>query len=489
MNSSYITEEPLRGIISIEFASEELQEAVDKKIKNISHTIDLPGFRKGKVPKGIIEKRFGEAIRYETASEKAQDEMQRLYIENNLNSITAPIREELALGEEGKYEFKYIFPLTPQMKVSIDKDIEVPFYNVEPTDEDVDNASKQILDANGEEVNVEKSEAPGDMFTGKLVELDTEGNPLENGIVKEHAFLAPKYFRNEEQKKAFDGVAVGNVIRFNPYIAFDKMGAILKNTLGIESNEEALEHQGDFEFTVETIRHYEPAKLGEHFYKKYFGEDTGIKDEEAYRKELRARIKKELDNEAKHFFRQHLIELLLEKVGNPEFDRETVKRVIEVNASQDRKDKAPLTDAELDNEVKRFADFLYYRELISGLVDEYKLEISEEKVEEKIEAQIIGEIQRMGYPVNGMEPIIEQLVQQRKEDKDRLYQARNAVAEDEIGAFAFDLVTRKEETITPDEFQKKIDEFQKKQMDKVGVNNVLDEEEDAQSEASENAEA
>lgn len=465
MKSSYTTEAPLRGIINIEIQEQDIAQDVDKKIDSTRKSIEIPGFRKGKVPKSLVEKRFGQGIRFDVASDKAQEEMRRLYKEENIRAITMPLSEAIKLGEDGVYEFRFTYPLSPDMKIEIDKSIELPFYVVDPEEEDVDKMDEGIRQSFAEPVEVEAM-GEKDSLQGKLVQLDEEGNPLDNGLVNEYTLVIPFYFRDSDQTKKFEGAKKGDKICFNPALAYANNGAMLKRVLNTPTKEEALTYTGDFLFEVEKVEHLKPAEPDEKLFKKFFGEETSITDMEAYRKELRKRLCDEYENQANIFFRRQLIAALQKKVGRPELDRETLRRIFISNQQQNDEAKK-LSDEELTNEIDKYVNFIYHSEMMNQLVEALGVTHTEEAIENRLRLNFIAELERYGYSVKGMEAFVDQMVQKHKNDEERLYEAREVLNEEAVANYAKDKITLHEEHLSPAKFNEKVEEYQKAQVEEI----------------------
>lgn len=474
MNSSYITEAPLRGILSVAIAEEDIAQDVAKEIATTQKSIEMPGFRKGKVPKSIIEKKYGSAIRFEMARKKAEQEMYRLQMEKEINSITYPLSEILKTGEDGVYEFRYTYPLTPNMEVEIDDKLEIPYYTIEVTDNDIEGFDERIRGAYAEHKEIDTFREDAFVW-GKLIQLDADGNAVEDGLEVEDTFLTPKFFKDEAEKKKFEGVKKGDVLQFNLAKSFDNNSALLKRTLHIDSNQEALKYTGDFRFEITSIKAPEPPELNEEFFKKAFGEETAIKDEQSYKEELKNRLAKLYESESKHFFQQQLIDLLLDKAGRPELDEETLKLIIQASHNEKEENKEnKLSDEELDNELAKFVNYIYYSETIKQMIKKLGIEHSQEAIREQVKTNIEAQMQQYGYDPAMMQSFMDTIVDKELEKEESVYQAVSQLNEKAITSDAFDKVTRKEETLDYQTFLDKVTAIRNEQLNKQSLNEPVE---------------
>lgn len=459
MNSSYAVEEPLRGIVTIEIEAEEIAKEVNKQINDACKNLEIPGFRKGKVPKSLVERKYGEDIRMRVASEKSESELMRLMKEKEVNSITAPLAEEFGLKDNGKYNFRYICPLVPNMEATLDSSVKLPFYIVEPTDKDIDARSETLRMSHATTVEVDKM-GEKDSLQGKLVELNEEGAPLEGGLVNEYTLVVPAYFMDAEETKKFEGAVKGAAIRFNPAKAYADNSAILKRVFNTPSNEEALKYKGDFLLTIDKIESLVPATLDEDFYKKLFGEETGIKDEEGYRKEIEKGLKDNFASDAKSLFRANLMDTLIENTAKPAVDTETIRKILEVNIAKNNEGKS-LSQEEITDELNRFVRYIYYRELVDQLLKKLEITISEEQIKEQVHQNVLSDLARYGYQLPNMEGILDQLVAERMKDESYVERAVALLKEELVAEKAYELVTREEKKVTPEEYHKIVEEYNK----------------------------
>lgn len=149
--------------------------------------------------------------------------------------------------------------------------------------------------------------------------------------------------------------------------------------------EDITAHKGDFLFTIEKIEHLEPATLSEEFYKKVFGEETSILDEESYRKEIARNINEQYQAQAKTFFRNQLLSTLLKEAKHPEVDRETIKDILRGSIEEEEKEKQKkLTDEEIDFQVEGFIKYIYSNAVINQLLKSLDITLSKEQIEEQV---------------------------------------------------------------------------------------------------------
>ena len=178
--------------------------------------------------------------------------------------------------------------------------------------------------------------ADRDIVRGILAELNEEGQPLEGGLRVETASLMPAYFKNEDQKKIFEGAVVNSVVTFNPTTAYDANEVELASLLKI-TKEEVKDHAGNFSFEIAEISRFVPAELNEEFFAKVFGDDT-VKTEEDARAKVKEDIQNLQANDSDYKFLLDLRAYAENKVGELEFPNELLKKIMLAN-NKDKDEK------------------------------------------------------------------------------------------------------------------------------------------------------
>ena len=126
--------------ISVKIPAEEIKKEVDEKLKEYAKTIQLPGFRKGKVPVSLVKKKYGKAIEAEVIEVKINNALKEIYREENLNPIYEhPIKEEDFSYDENKgLEFTIYIEVEPDLKIENYKGHGIKVEEVEVSDEEVE---------------------------------------------------------------------------------------------------------------------------------------------------------------------------------------------------------------------------------------------------------------------------------------------------------------------------------------------------------------
>lgn len=292
----------VNGVITVQVEEADYADAVKKELKKIGKTHAEPGFRAGHVPAGLLEKKYGKSVKYETITNMVGEELYKYITENNLPVLGNPLPDkENNLDVENKdFTLKFKLGLAPKMEVKVDKDMSIPYYNIEITDEMVDRQDEHLRRRFGKQVPGDEVDATA-LVKGEIRELNEDGTIKEDGLAVENGIVAPQYFKSEEQKELFIGKKVGEDVVFNPWDTCDGNPAEMSSMLNIDKDK-VDQYKGNFMMSIREIIVLKPAELGEEYYKEAFGENGGVNDETAYRAALKKMIEGSLIGDQNYRF-------------------------------------------------------------------------------------------------------------------------------------------------------------------------------------------
>ncbi len=313
------------GEMTIVVEKNDYADAVKKQLKEIAKKHSEPGFRPGKVPAGIIEKKYGDHVRYEEINKAVGDALFGYIRENKLPVLGNPVpdKENRADLNADEFTLKFAVGLSPEFEVKVDKDVHIPYYKIQVTDEMVDRQDEALRKRLGTQGPGEEVDATA-LVKGVITELNEDGSVKEGGIVVENGIVAPQYFKSEDQRNLFLGKKVGDSLVFNPAATCDSSETELSSMLNIDKAD-AENHKGDFRFDIKEIIVLKPAELGEEYYKSAFGPDTEVKDEESYRKALKEMIEASLEGDSNYRFSIDAKDVIVKNTGDMDLPWDILK--------------------------------------------------------------------------------------------------------------------------------------------------------------------
>lgn len=397
MNITLQTTDKLNGVVTAVVEPADYQENVKKAIKEFRKNADMPGFRKGMVPEGLIRKKYGTSILAEEMNKLLQSKLYEYIRENKINMLGELMptegNDKIELVDGNTFTFTFDIAIAPEIKVELSAKDKLPYFQVEVEDKVVD-AQVQMYRQRGGNYEKVDSYEDNDMVKGAVVEVDKKGNPVEGGVTAEGVVMLPKYFKNDKQKKLFEKAKTNDVITFNPAEAYDNSEAELASLLKIEK-EQVAEHKGDFQFTISEITRYVPGPLNQELFDQVFpgGE---VKSAEDFSAKIKSQLQEQYDKDADYRFLGDLRNYLFEKVGEVEFPDEKIKKIMKANAKNEQ---------EVEANYQKNIESLKWHLIKEQLVEQNKI-----KVEDTDVIDMAREVTKMQFAQYGLINIPEEYI-------------------------------------------------------------------------------
>lgn len=415
-----------------------------KAIKDAKKKINMPGFRPGMVPAGLIKKQFGVSILAEEVNKILQESLFGYIRENKVNMLGEPLPSEennkVELVEGGTFTFKFDLAIAPEFKAELGKDDKIAYYNVAVTDQMVDQQVEMYRQRGGSYQKLEADQAyeDNDMVKGIISEVG-----VENPVTAEDVVLLPKYFKNDEQKALFEGVKPNTVITFNPSVAYDNNEAELTSLLKV-AKEDALNHKGDFTLQITEITRYVAGPINQELFDQVFpgGEVT---TEEAFRAKIKELISAQFAKDSDYKFIIDTRKYVTEKIGKLEFPDEKLKKIMLANTNGDQ--------AKVDENYEKSIEELTWHLVKEQLVATYEVKVDDNDVKE-----MAKEVTKMQFAQYGMlnipDEYLENSVAEMLKKRETIDNLIDRCIEVKLGAALKSAVTLEEKTVSAEEFNK-----------------------------------
>ena len=327
MNISLQNVDKVSALLTVQIEKADYQERVDKTLKTIRQRANMPGFRKGMVPMGLIKRQYGTSVLVEEVDKLMQEKVGEYIRDNKVNMLGTPLPKESNANFETdeNFEFSFDIALAPEFELELSNADTVDYYDIEVTDAMVDQQVKMYTQRTAKYDKVEEYQEK-DMLKGLLAELDENGNTKEGGVQVEGAVMMPTYMKNDDQKAIFNGAKVNTVLVFNPSVAFDNNDAELASLLKLKK-EEVAEHKGNFSFQIEEITRMIPGDLTQELFDQVLGEGKAHNEEE-FRAQIKEAIAKQFESDSDYKFLLDVRTYTMGKVGKLEFADGLMKRIM-----------------------------------------------------------------------------------------------------------------------------------------------------------------
>ena len=335
MNIQFECADKINGLMTITIEQADYEEKVTKTLKDYRKKANVPGFRPGMVPMGLIKRQYGTAIKVDEVNRLLGEKLYEYIRENKIQMLGEPLPSDKQVPQdlEGNGPFTFVFDIAvaPEFKAELSDKDKIDYYEIEVDDKLIDQQVEMFASQNGEFVEAQEWSG-NDTLKGDLRQLDAEGNTLEGGITTEGGMIMPSYIKGEDEKKKFEGCKPGDIITFNPKKAYPENDAEVAALLKVDK-EQVKDMESDFSFQVTEIRHYQPAAVDEKLFEKVFGEE--VKTEADFRQKIAESIKPQLAGNSDYKFMQDIRKYMEEKVGQLTFPEALLKRVM-INNNKDK---------------------------------------------------------------------------------------------------------------------------------------------------------
>ncbi|MBR6030458.1 MAG: trigger factor [Bacteroidaceae bacterium] len=435
------------ALLTVNIEKTDYEDKVKKALKDFSHKASLPGFRPGKVPASLIQKRFGTEIKAEEINKLLSEEVNKYIRENKVNMLAEPLPNEektpkMDFEAQENFTFAFDIALAPEFDAKLSKKDKLTYYDIKVDDALVDQQVQSFCSRGGQHVKAESFEK-GDMVKGLISQLDAEGNTLEGGITVEDATMLPDYMKNDDEKKKFEGAKLGDVITFNPAKAYNDSATELASLLRI-TKEEAEGMKADFSFQISEIMRYEPAKPTQELFDRVLGEGV-VKGEKEFREFIAKDIKKNFDTEAEYQFMQDLRDHIIKRIGEVEFPEALLKRFMKLRNADKGEEYVE------ENFEKSLPELLWH------LAKEQLCDQLEVKVEHEDVLETAKTFTRIQFAQYGMMNLPEETVANYAAGMLKNEQQAQGIVErtveNKLSAKAKEAVTLKKKEVTMEEFR------------------------------------
>jgi len=313
----------VNATVTVQVSKADYAEKVEKTLKEYKRKANIPGFRPGMVPVGLLKKMYGKAILAEEVNKVMGDALNNYLKENNVNILGELLPNEtdqkpIDFDTQEEFEFVFDMAVAPEFEVALSQKDKVDYYDIKVDDKMIEDQVKNHQGRMGKQVQVEEV-AEKDMVKGTVAEVSDS----ETAITVENAVIMPSYIKDEAQQAAFIGKKVGDVVTFNPSKAYTSEAEIA-SLLKI-SKEAAKEITSDFTFTITEISRFEEHALDQELFDLLYGKDT-VKSEEEFRTKVSAEIKEILDENSFYRFSDDARVALIKKLDGIAFPEAFLKR-------------------------------------------------------------------------------------------------------------------------------------------------------------------
>ena len=447
MNITFENPDKVSGVLTFVIEEADYQEDVNAQLKKYRKQANIPGFRPGQAPMGMIKRQVGAQVKVDVINKLVGEKLYDYVKENKINMLGEPMphlgEEPVDLDAPAPYTLKFDIAVAPEFKVELSKDDKIAYYNIAVDDKLVDQQIEAFASRAGSYQKVDEYQ-DNDMLKGDLRELNEDGSTKEGGITVSEASILPSYITVEEQKALFNGAKVGDIITFNPKKAYPTSNVEISSLLKI-SKEEAENVTADFSFQVTEISRYTKHAIDKELFDMVYG-DGNVKDEADFRAKVVAGIQDQMNQNADFRLLQDVRTYVESKIGEVKYADELMKRIMLAN----NKDKgAEYVDKNYEASIKELTWSLAKNQIVEALG--IKIEDAD------VKAAAI-DMTRMQFAQYGMNSVPEEYLTQYAEEMlkkpEQVDTFINIAVDRKLMVALKDVVTLETKEISFEDFQK-----------------------------------
>ena len=444
MNIQFEAPDKVNGLMTITLETADYQAEVEKTLKDYRKHANVPGFRPGQTPMGMIKRQYGTAVKVDVVNKMLGEKLYEYVRENKIQMLGEPLpnAQQEALDFEGDKPlvFKFDIAVAPEFEAKLSAKDKVDYYNITVDDKMIDQQVEMYQSRAGQYEKAEEFDPEQrDMLKGDLREVD-------GTIEVADAVLMPQYMKVDDQKKLFDGCKLGDIITWNPRKAYPESDVEVSSLLKIEKDQVA-EHTGDFTYQITEISRFVKAEVNQQLFDQTFGEGT-IKNEKEFRQKIADQISAQFKADSDYKFLLDVRAHMEKKVGKLEFPEAILKRVM-IQNNKDRKDVEEFVEKNFEASIKELGWHLIKEQLVAaqGI-----------KVDDEDLKQVAKEAARAQFAQYGMSNVPDEYLEnyatemlKKRENAEGLV---DRAVDVKLTAALKDVVKLNEKDITLEDFQK-----------------------------------
>ena len=373
MKISFECADKINGLLTMTIEPADYQEKVEKTLKDYRKKAQVPGFRPGQVPMGLVKRQYGTAVKVDEVNRLLGEKLYEYIRENKIQMLGEPLpnnekQQPQDFEKEGDLTFVFDIAVAPEFKADLTGRDKIDYYTITVDDKMIDQQVQMYASQAGE---FQKAEvfSGNDTITGDMRQLDKEGNTLEGGITTEGAMVMPAYIKGEDQKKLFDGCKPGDIITFNPKKAYPDNDAEVAALLKVEKDV-VKDLDADFSYQITEIRHFQPAEVNQALFDRVFGEGN-VKDEKEFREKIAGQMKARFAGSSDYKFMLDVRAHMEKKVGDLQFPEALLKRIM-LNNNKDK--EADYVERNFEASIKELKWHLIKEQIVAA----HKVEVKDE---------------------------------------------------------------------------------------------------------------
>jgi trigger factor len=456
VNVNFQEKDELNAMLTIELTPEDYQNTYTNELKTYRKKANIPGFRPGQAPMGMVKKMVGTSLLVDTINNLASNALYDHLKENEIDILGQPLASEEQSENQDftnptNFTFNFDLGLAPKFDLNVGKKDKVTRYILEVTEEEVEKEIENTKRRLGKMESADKTEDDQDSIKGKLTELDESGKPLDGGVSEKETTVLIEMVKDKKTNKSLKGLKVGDNLDVDIFKMFNDNTKVIASTLGLPE-EGVADLNKTFSFSIDEIKKFIPAEVNQALFDNVYGEGV-VNSLDEFKEKLKDNLenyyKSEAENHVDHMVQHIIPEKHTFALPDAFLKRWLVKTYPDAYSEENIEEK-------YEEEVNRLRNQL----VTEKIVGDYKLEITQEDINQVSYGYTVQMLRQYGMQNPEFE-MVRQFEQKNREDQNYMLRMRDIAVDRKVTEQVKELITITEKKIKIDEFYKKIEEHNK----------------------------
>jgi len=450
---------PLNDKLTLSLSKEDYLPAFEKSLKEYSKKANIPGFRKGMVPAGLIKKMYGTSLFTDEVLRSIDRELVKYFETEKLDIFAQPIPDELNLRQlnmnsPADYHFSFEIGLKPEFKIVDLGGVKTVRYKVQVTDEMISNEIERLQNRYGNMKDEDSVTSEENVLNITFTEVDENGNEKQDGIKKDNSLLV-KYF-SEAIRKDLIGKAKNDFILVNLITAFDdREREWVIGDLGLNKDDESSANKS-FKLLITKIGLLEKRELKEDLFNQLYPSGE-VHSEAEFRNKIKEEIQAHWDGQARNQLQHQAYHELLDHT-EIKFPEEFLKKWMRTQGDASTKAEDQKSDEEIEKEFPTFLNQLKWTLISEKIVSESQIQVTPDEIRGFARQQLFG---YMGMnSLDEDQPWVKDYVEKMMKDRKYIEDAYNRIQSQKIFDWAETQLKPEEKEISADDFTKMVEAHQ-----------------------------
>ena len=447
MNITKETIDELNARVTIKLEPADYQPQVDKTLKEHARKANMPGFRPGKVPVGVVKKMYGPSVLVDEVNKMLGNKLYEYIGNEKLEILGNPLPSEAVQPKAdwenpAEMEFTYDLGLAPKIELELGKKFKFDKYVIEATEKDIETSLENISKRSGEMVEHDTI-ADNDLVRVQWVELEDDGSIKEGGVLNSSSISLDNV--KDDVKKPLIGKKLEESLTVK-FRDFSENEADMAAMLAV-SKEELPSVNENFKITIEKIQRLKPAELNEELFKKMYpdGSVTNLDEmKEKIKADYAAYFEKESDRKLKN-------DMVLDLIKNTkiELPDEFLKRWLTTVG-----EKKPSRE-QVEEEYPNYRDGLKWQLIENKIIRDNDIKVSQDELKEGVREQVRAQFAQYGIQ-QADDEMMDDMVEKFMKREEEVRRVNDQLYDNKVMEFFKSKATLNEKRTTSEKFYEEL---------------------------------